>query len=113
LARWNPASDNGIHRIANCDQTWSMVIPKMDHECLLQDVVIDVANRLAKLEYDGVAPARSAMVSRLRLKADGSDGPHVETRVGRLGGVVVEPVGESAHAAFGGVQLWFRYTLRV
>jgi len=28
-----------------------MVVPKVDHDCVLQEIVADLANRLAKLEH--------------------------------------------------------------
>ena len=29
-----------------------MVVPPVDHDCVLKDVVVDQANRIAKLEHD-------------------------------------------------------------
>jgi hypothetical protein len=37
LARWNPSSDKGIDTDRRCDQTWSVVVPPIDHDCVLKD----------------------------------------------------------------------------
>src|SRR3984885_7205644 len=41
----------GSTRIAGCDQNWSMVVvPPIDHDCVLKELVEQLANRLEKLE---------------------------------------------------------------
>jgi transposase len=41
-----------------------MVIPKVDHECVLQDIVTDLANRLAKLEHENAQLKKAVLGSR-------------------------------------------------
>jgi transposase len=41
-----------------------MVIPKVDHDCVLQDIVADLANRLAKLEHENAQLKKAVLGSR-------------------------------------------------
>jgi IS66 Orf2 like protein len=54
LARWNPSQERGSTQIAECDRSWSMVVPPVDHDGSLQKVVAGLADRHAKLEHEGV-----------------------------------------------------------
>jgi transposase len=41
-----------------------MVVPKVDHDCVLQDIVTDLANRLAKLEHENAQLKKAVLGSR-------------------------------------------------
>ena len=41
-----------------------MVVPKVDHECILQDVVTDLVNRLTKLEHENAQLKKAVLGSR-------------------------------------------------
>ena len=57
-------SIGGSTRIAECDQAWSMVVPKVDHDCVLQDIVTDLTNRLTKLEHENAQLKKAVLGSR-------------------------------------------------
>ena len=75
LARWNPDGERGSTRIAECDQTWSMVVPPVDHDCVLKDLVEELANRLAKLEHENAQLKKALLGSR----SEKSKMPRVKT----------------------------------
>src|SRR4051812_39656204 len=59
------------------DQNWSLVLPPIDHECSLQKIVTDLADRLAKLEHEnaqlkktlfGARSERSAKMPRVKVE---------------------------------------------
>lgn len=41
-----------------------MVVPKVDHDCVLQEIVADLANRLAKLEHENAQLKKAVLGSR-------------------------------------------------
>ncbi len=41
-----------------------MVVPKVDHDCVLQEIVVDLANRLAKLEHENAQLKKAVLGSR-------------------------------------------------
>ena len=41
-----------------------MVVPKVDHDCVLQEIVSDLANRLAKLEHENAQLKKAVLGSR-------------------------------------------------
>ncbi len=53
-----------------------MVVPKVDHDCVLQDVVTDLANRLAKLEHENAQLKKAVLGSR----SEKSKMPRIKTR---------------------------------
>src|SRR5215831_106674 len=67
LAVWldgTPGATRGSTRITKYDQTWSIVVPKVDHDCVLQGIVADLANRLAKLEHENAQLKKAVLGSR-------------------------------------------------
>jgi hypothetical protein len=41
-----------------------MVVPKVDHDCVLQEIVAELANRLAKLEHENAQLKKAVLGSR-------------------------------------------------
>jgi transposase len=55
-----------------------MVVPKVDHECVLQEVVADLVNRLAKLEHENAQLKKAVLGSR----SEKSKMPRIKTQPG-------------------------------
>lgn len=67
--------ERGSTQISTCDQSWSMVLPPVDHDCSLKDFVTKLADRIAKLEHENAQLKKSLYGAR----SERSKMPRVKT----------------------------------